>query len=313
MLSEKAKGFRRSFDGIRSSRTFIICTVAIAVYVDLFLYGLVIPILPTLLTRRAHVTPSKLQVTLAGLLAAYNAAIVVFAPVTGYLADKWSNRKIPLLSGLFGLAGATVLFTVSKNLGLLYLARVLQGASASIVWAVGLALLVDAVGSEDIGAAMGWVSLGLCLGNTSGPLIGGVVYQRAGHYATFAVALAVIAVDVVLRCLLREPVSQVASTSSGTQVRQDSPHQLTESYAEGGESSGITEVPPSQPSDQQSGLEHRLENKFPPGTFNMLKLLRYPDMLCSLWCVFLITVVLTGLEAVSDLKKKNVLIPAWSL
>jgi predicted MFS family arabinose efflux permease len=82
-----------------------------------------------------------------------------------------------LLGGLFALAGATVLFMVSRNLGLLYFARMLQGASASIVWAVGLALHVDVVGPKDIGVAMGWVSLGLSLGNTLGPLLGGIVYH----------------------------------------------------------------------------------------------------------------------------------------
>jgi hypothetical protein len=53
--------------------------------------------------------------------------------------------------------------------------------------------------------------------------------------------------------------------------------------------------------NSQSGLEHQQEKDVPPGSFNIFKLLRYPDMLCSLWCIFMITVVLTGLEAVREL------------
>jgi MFS family permease len=295
-----AKCFSKKFSELRCSRTFIICTVAIAVFVDMFLYSLIIPILPTLLTDRAQVTASKVQVALAGLLAAYNLAIVICAPVSGYFADKWSNRKMPLLGGLFALAGATVLFTLSKNLGLLYLARILQGASASIVWVVGLALLVDATSSEGIGSAMGWVSLGLSLGDTCGPLISGVVYERAGHYTAFSVAFAVITVDIILRCLLLGPQSQHVSTLKEVQPGQDSAPQSIEFYVLEGMSSRIAEGMP-QLIDSQSGLEHQQEKDVPPGSFNIFKLLRYPDMLCSLWCIFMITVVLTGLEAVREL------------
>ena len=207
---------------------------------------------------------------------------------------------MPLLGGLFALAGATVLFTLSKNLGLLYLARILQGVSASIVWVVGLALLVDATGSEDIGSAMGWISLGLSLGDTCGPLISGVVYERAGHYAAFSIAFAVITVDIILRCLLLEPQSQDASTSEEVQPGQDSAPQSIESYVLEGRSNRSAEGVP-QLSDNESGLEHWQEKDVPQGSFNIFKLLKYPDMLCSLWCIFMITVVLTGLEAVSGL------------
>jgi MFS family permease len=300
MSSGTAKAFSKKFSELRCSRTFITCTVAIAVFVDMFLYSLIIPILPTLLTERAQVTSSKVQVALAGLLAAYNVAIVICAPISGYFADKWSNRKMPLLGGLFALAGATVLFTLSKNLGLLYLARILQGVSASIVWVVGLALLVDATGSEGIGSAMGWISLGLSLGDTCGPLISGVVYERAGHYAAFSVAFAVITVDIILRCLLLEPQSQDASTPEEVQPGQDSAPQSIAPYVLEGRSNRSAEGVP-QLSDNESGLEHRQEKDVPQGSFNIFKLLKYPDMLCSLWCISMITVVLTGLEAVSGL------------
>ncbi|KAK5996876.1 putative MFS-type transporter C18.02 [Cladobotryum mycophilum] len=212
------------------SRVFVILTVAVAVFADLFTYSIIIPILPTILDRRVHVPPEKIQVTLAGMLAAYNAANIICSPISGYLADKWSNRKIPLLAGLLALTGSTVLFAVSKNVGLLYLARILQGASGSIVWSVGFALLVDSVPTEEVGSAMGWASVGLSLGNTSGPLVGGIVYQRAGHYATFSLAFAVVAVDIVFRCILREPAPQNTTVSKETPSQEDLPCQTTESH-----------------------------------------------------------------------------------
>jgi predicted MFS family arabinose efflux permease len=41
--------------------------------------------------------------------------------------------------------------------------RVLQGISAGIVWIVGLALLVDTIGPNDIGQAMGYVALSMSM------------------------------------------------------------------------------------------------------------------------------------------------------
>lgn len=307
MSSELAQGSRASFANIRSSRTFVISTVAVAVFVDLFIYSLIIPILPTLLTDRANVSASKVQITLSGLLTTFNASVVICAPITGYLADRWSNRKYFLLGGLFALAGATVLFMVSRNLGLLYLARMLQGASASIVWAVGIALLVDVIGPKNIGVAMGWVSLGLSIGNALGPLLGGIVYHRAGHYAAFVMGFAVITVDIVMRCLLRERNrSQVDSVLEGAQVLQNSSLGSTESCASGEKSNEAAEVT-IEINNQQPGLEHGQANQCPPGLFSIFKLLKYPDMLSSLWSVFLMTIILTGLEAVSN-SKENFLI-----
>ncbi len=304
MPSEVAQVPRASFlANIRSSRTFVISTVAVAVFVDLFLYSLIIPILPTLLTERANVPASKIQITLSGLLTTFNASVVICAPITGYLADRWSNRKYFLLGGLFALAGSTLLFMVSKNVGLLYFARMLQGASASIVWAVGLALLVDVIGPKNIGVAMGWVSSGLSLGNTLGPLLGGIVYHRAGQYAAFIMGFAVIFVDIVMRCLLCETKrSQIGSVLEGAQVEQYSSHGSTEAGALGNKSNEAAEVI-ILINDQQPGIEARQANWCPQGLFSIFKLLKYPNMLSSLWSVFLMTIILTGLEAVSNSKE----------
>lgn len=277
----------------RSSPIFAICTVTVAIFVDLFLYGLVIPILPQILETQAGVAPADVQLNLSGLLAAYNAAVVVCAPISGYLADEWTNRRLPLVGGLLALAGSTVLFMLSETVVLLYVARVLQGASAAIVWAVGLALLVDAVGAQGIGAAMGWTSLGLSLGNTVGPLLGGVIYQHAGRYATFSVAFGAIAVDVLLRLLLIEPKRnhQLSTTTDGASEVAPGPTielgpMPESSTAKSSDGRVLSDASP-QPNTQHT-------RRMPA----IIKVVRHRAMLSSLWSVFLATIVLTGLEAV---------------
>jgi len=80
----------------------------------------------------------------------------------------------------------------------------MQGLSASVVWTVGLALLSDNVEKEEMGRAMGFVALSFSGGALAGPLLGGVVYAKAGYYAVFAMGFALIGLDVILRLLMVE-------------------------------------------------------------------------------------------------------------
>ncbi|KAL9037819.1 MAG: hypothetical protein Q9214_005534, partial [Letrouitia sp. 1 TL-2023] len=73
-----------------------------------------------------------------------------------------------------------------------------------MVYTVGLALLVDTVGRDSVGAWMGFALSGMTNGVMIGPLLGGLIYAKAGYYAVFVVVLAVIAVDAVLRLIMVE-------------------------------------------------------------------------------------------------------------
>jgi len=80
----------------------------------------------------------------------------------------------------------------------------LQGISAAIVWTVGLALLADTVGHDTIGQSMGFVTMSMSVAVLVAPLLGGVVYARAGYFAVFYMAFGLIALDVILRTMLVE-------------------------------------------------------------------------------------------------------------
>lgn len=71
-------------------------------------------------------------------------------------------------------------------------------------WVVGLALLADTVPQDRLAMAMGYVGAGMSVGILIGPLLGGIVFDRAGYGAVFAIAYGLIGLDVVLRLLLVE-------------------------------------------------------------------------------------------------------------
>lgn len=189
---------------LRSSKAFILTTICIAVFTDIFLYGLIVPVIPFSLESRAHVAPPSVQSWVSILLAVYGAALLVCSPLAGWFADRSSSRRLPLLGGLVTLAGATVMLCLAHTVALLVVGRILQGFSAAIVWTVGQALLVDTVGEREIGQTLGWVSMSMSLGILVAPMLGGVVYERCGYYAVFYMAFALIALDIFLRLALIE-------------------------------------------------------------------------------------------------------------
>lgn len=141
----------------RSHPRFILTTVAIGLFTDLFLYGLVVPVLPFLLEDRAMLPPAQIQSYTSGLLAVYAGSTVIFSPVAGIVADKMSTRQAPFLFGLACLFGSTVLLFASAAVPMLVLARALQGTSCAFVWTIGLAICIETVGPEKMGRTMGVV------------------------------------------------------------------------------------------------------------------------------------------------------------
>lgn len=143
----------------RSHPSFTLLTVAIGQFTDLFLYSIILPVLPFLLKDRLHLPPPQIQTHVSILLASFSFASLIFAIPAGWLADYLPSRRTPYLAGLVVLMVATVIFAISRNFWLLVMSRALQGLSAAIVNAMGLAMVVDTVGSEKLGMTMGTVNL----------------------------------------------------------------------------------------------------------------------------------------------------------
>jgi MFS family permease len=188
----------------RSNTFFIVSTVAVGLFTDLFLYGLVVPILPYMLQDRVGLPQDQIQSHVDGLLAAYAGASVIFSPIAGILADKTTTRQGPFLLGLTALLLATVLLFMGNNIPTLVVARLLQGCSAAFVWTIGLALCVETVGKDNLGKTIGSIFSFISVGNLVAPLLGGVLYKKAGYAGVFGIGFAVLAIDFIMRLLVIE-------------------------------------------------------------------------------------------------------------
>ncbi len=121
--------------------------------------------------------------------------------IAGRLAERQSWRKPTFLFGLALLFAGTIMFALGTHPYLLAVARSLQGASAGTVFTAGLSLLIAGIDRDEAGGWIGLVFSGMTAGLTFAPMLGGIIYARAGYYAVFAVALVSIAIPFVL-CLL---------------------------------------------------------------------------------------------------------------
>ncbi|KAI0179834.1 MFS transporter-like protein [Hypoxylon sp. FL1284] len=211
----------------RSNTFFIIATVAIGLFTDLFLYGLVVPVLPFMLRSRLAIPEHQIQTYVSDLLAVYAAASVVSSVPAGWVADRASSRQAPFLSGLAALLAATVMLAFGRTIPVLYVARVLQGISAAVVWSIGLAMVLDTVGPDNLGKTIGSVFSFISIGQLMAPVIGGILYDTVGYEGVFGVGAGVLALDLFMRLFVIEKKIAAQYEESPVPVHQNEEEEET--------------------------------------------------------------------------------------
>lgn len=131
--------------------------------------------------------------------------------------DHSGERRNSLLGGLGLLLVSNFAMWLATNVATLCVARFVQGLASAAVWSVGLALLVDTVGSDQVAASMGLVNIAFSCGFMGGPVVGGLVYSTAGYRSVFIVAAALLVLDIICRLLIieRHEAKQLLASQSG--------------------------------------------------------------------------------------------------
>ncbi|KEF50854.1 uncharacterized protein A1O9_13091 [Exophiala aquamarina CBS 119918] len=160
---------------------------------------MLVPLSPFFLTTRLGVPENDISFWSTVLLAAYAGVLLLVAPLSGILSDRFRTRLGPLRLAMLVLAAAIVMIATAKSLAVLVVGRLAQGFAASIIWVVGPALLVEGSSGHEAGRDMGYVSLACGAGLLS-PLFSGPLYHRAGYLSVFAVAFALIGCGLIV-CL----------------------------------------------------------------------------------------------------------------
>src|SRR5678809_319875 len=109
----------------------------------------------------------------------YILASVIVIPLTGWLGQLFGRKRY--------FVGSIALFTVSSffcgashSLGALIFWRIVQGIGGGALMTVSQAVLLESFPPEEAGTAMALFGLGVMVGPTIGPTLGGYLVDNAG-------------------------------------------------------------------------------------------------------------------------------------
>ena len=212
MLSRHRKTGRAS-DVAKKQRTPMPAgywTIWTTVALDLVGFGIVVPILGRYAERFGA---NGLQVGL--MFASFSIAQMVFAPILGRISDK-VGRKPVIVFSLIGTAVGSFVTGAAGALWVLFLGRILDGASGASV-AVAQGAVADIAPPEQRARLMGMLGAAFGVGFVVGPALGGLA-ALGGPHVPFYLAGTIAAINAVA-AMIRLPETK-PDTSHITQKHQ---------------------------------------------------------------------------------------------
>ena len=150
-------------------------------------FGIVLPVLPSLIVHLGQVTLAEATRIAGYMLVAYAGAQFFAGPVLGNLGDRFGRRPILLFSTI-AFALDYLLMAAAPTLAWLFLGRFVAGV-AGATYGPAYAVLADVTPPEKRGATFGLMGAAFGLGFILGPAIGGLM-SALGTRAPFIAAAA---------------------------------------------------------------------------------------------------------------------------
>ena len=182
------------------------------VALDLVGFGILFPVLARY-ARDAGASPA----TAGALVASFSVAQLVCSPLTGRLSDRVGRKPVIIMSLVGTAVGSLLTGLAGSLLWLLFLGRIIDGASGASV-SVAQAAVTDVAAPEDRARLLGLLGAAFGAGFALGPAIGGVA-ALVSHRLPFFIAAAIAAVN-ALAAVKRLPETH---TSRGDRGRNPTP------------------------------------------------------------------------------------------
>ncbi|WP_156455477.1 MFS transporter [Sphingomonas sp. CCH5-D11] len=158
----------------------------IAMLIDSIGFGIVLPVLPSLIVELGKV-PLAEATRIGGYMLAVYAVTHFFAgPVIGSLSDRFGRRRV-LLASLGCFAVDYALMAVAPSLGWLFAGRAIAGI-AGATYGPANAVIADVTPPEKRGPAFGLLGAAFGGGFILGPAIGGLLADQGARAPFFAAA-----------------------------------------------------------------------------------------------------------------------------
>ena len=172
----------------RSAITFIFITVLL----DMVGFGLIMPVLPALISDVGTFSLSDAAIIGGTMFAAFSLAQFLFGPVMGNLSDAYGRRPLLLLA-VAGLAFDYVFSALAPSIGWLFAGRIIAGVCGAS-YVIANAFIADITKADDRAKAFGLMGAAFGFGFVIGPAIGGLL-GTFGPRVPFWVAAAISALN----------------------------------------------------------------------------------------------------------------------
>lgn len=160
--------------------------VFLVVLIDMLGFGIIMPVLPKLITGITGDTLSGAAVYAGWLAFAYAAMQFVFGPVIGNLSDRFGRRPV-LLGALGGYAIAYMLMGFSSSILWLFAARIIAGVMGAS-FSTAYAYIADISPPDKRAQNFGLIGAAFGLGFIIGPAVGGILGEYGTRLPFFAAA-----------------------------------------------------------------------------------------------------------------------------
>ena len=171
------------------------------------------PIIPLYLTELGIRDPAALNWWTGAINGISSLALAIFAPLWGALADNY-GRKIMLLRAMVGGSIIIGLLSVTNSPWQVLFLKTLQGCITGTI-AAATVLTASIVPASQVGYRLGLIQMAVFIGNSLGPMLGGLITDLAGARVNFlATAVLLAASSFIVLKNVKEEFVPVPKTKS---------------------------------------------------------------------------------------------------
>jgi MFS family permease len=159
-----------------------------------YVYGSVEFFLAGYLPEVVHLDPF-----LTGIIITSIIGVAIFArPYLGRISDR-TGRKIPIVAGLVVSGLPLLIIPFTSNFWILLALAIIYGVGFAAVAAAAPALITELVPKDTVGTSMGFFDTVMDVGQTTGPIVSGLVLAATLQYSALFFSLTFV---LLLSCII---------------------------------------------------------------------------------------------------------------
>ena len=147
--------------------------IFVTLLLDITGWGLIIPVMPTLIEQLIQGNVSQASKISGWLGFAYAITQFLFAPVLGNLSDQYGRRPV-LLFSMLGFGLDYILLCFAPSIGWLFLGRIIAGITGASITTAS-AYIADISTNENRAQNFGMIGAAFGVGFILGPVLGGLL------------------------------------------------------------------------------------------------------------------------------------------